>query len=157
MLNRQRSSSSRNPNRETDGEYERQKRGHMLRALIMMVVIILIGQTVYIVSNGADILQRYAITQVREPAEILKRQTIYVYSMANCADCKVVTDNLHQNGIPFREFYIDMDIQKRADLQIRITQQNVPREKAVMPAVLVNNQLHFGKVSLEEMAIKVKR
>jgi glutaredoxin len=152
MLKRQTAGSATQNYYNSESYYTREQRGHILRALIFIVVLILLGEAAYIYTNKDEVYKNYLVSRVSDPVTTLKKHAIYIYSQTNCAQCRDVAEELRKNGILYREFYIDTDPIRKSEMTQLVNYKFPEEKKVVLPIIRVNNEVLMGNVSLRELA-----
>ena len=76
-------------------------------------------------------------------------QDVIMYSLTTCGYCKARGRELEAAGIPFHEYYIDKDRQRRDELQAKLQQAGYPPQGYGTPIMDVHGWVLPNNPSLE--------
>ncbi|MBN1665173.1 MAG: glutaredoxin [Deltaproteobacteria bacterium] len=81
---------------------------------------------------------------------------IVMYSLSYCKFCKSLSDELHNAGIQFDEYYIDQDKSKESELTRKLQEHKVPGGSIKMPVVDLGVALLPNRPTLAEIQSYIK-
>jgi glutaredoxin len=76
---------------------------------------------------------------------------IVMYSLSHCRSCKSLSDELHNAGIQFDEYYIDQDKSKESELTRKLQEHKVRGGSIQMPVVDLGVVLLRNRPTLTEI------
>jgi glutaredoxin len=86
-----------------------------------------------------------------ENARVAVHQAVIMYSLTTCGYCKARGRELEAAGIPFREYYIDKDRERRDELQAKLQQAGYPPRGYGTPIMDVHGWVLPNNPSLERI------
>ena len=81
---------------------------------------------------------------------------VVMYSLTTCGYCKALRGQMTKAGIPFREYFMDTDEQRKAEFFQLLQSFNAPAGGIGTPSLLVNDALLVNNPSLAEIKKHLK-
>ncbi len=85
------------------------------------------------------------------PQLVANHDEVIMYALTTCGFCQVRARELTAAGIPFTEYFIDRDADRRTELQAKLQRAGLPPRQYGTPIMDVHGRLLPDNPSLEDI------